>query len=102
MAIQDSTPPVACKLTPAGLATQSDRWLELGAQALLERVETAHGLRISFRREAGVEEELRALVDVERDCCAWARWTVETGTGELVLDVRASGTGIATLHGMFT
>ena len=69
---------------------------------MVERVETARGLRISFRDQPGVEEELHKLVAVENDCCSWADWRVATNTEHLVLKVSASGEGIATLHGMFT
>jgi hypothetical protein len=93
--------PVACSLTPAGLAAQAGRWQRLIARAMTERTETAHGLRMSFRPQAGAGEELRALVAVERECCPWAAWTVETGAETVVLDVRSAGEGIAALHGMF-
>jgi hypothetical protein len=92
---------VACTLTPADLAGQRGRWERLAARTMTERAETADGLRLVFGPEAGAEEELRALVAVERACCSWADWTVEAGEGQLVLTVRAAGAGIAALHGMF-
>ena len=95
------TVPVACTLTPADLSAQADRWQRLMARAMTERAETADGLRMSFRPEPGVGEELRRLVAVENDCCSWAAWAVETVAGAPVLDVRSTGPGIATLHGMF-
>jgi len=66
------------------------------------RAETAHGLRLSFRPEPGAEEELRALVAVENECCPWADWTIETTDEQIVLDVHSTAAGIATLPGMFT
>jgi len=39
---------------------------------------------------------------VETECCAWATWTVERTAGEIVLDVRATAEGIATLRAMFS
>ncbi len=95
------TTPLACTLTSADLATRSDRWKQLAALAMIERVETAYGLRISFRPASGVEEELRELAAVENECCSWAGWRVETDAELIVLDVRASREGIAVLHGMF-
>jgi hypothetical protein len=94
--------PVACALTAAGLAAQRDRWERLAARAMTERGETADGLRICFRAEPGAEDELRALVAVEKECCRWADWTVTQEEGQVVLAVRAAGDGIAALHGMFT
>lgn len=94
--------PVACTLTAADLAAQARRWVRLAARAMTGRAETAHGIRISFRPEPGAEKELRSLAAVERECCPWAAWTVEAGAGQLVLDVRSAGDGVAALHGMLT
>jgi len=91
---------VACTLTAADLAAQRGAWERLIARAMTERAETADGLRICFRPEPGAEAELRALVAVESECCAWASWTVEAGEGRLVLTVRAAGEGIGALHDM--
>src|SRR5881398_3148937 len=63
----DGPASIACTLTAAGLATQSKRWQQLRGRAMIDRVETAHGLRISFRSEPGVEDELRELVAVEKE-----------------------------------
>ncbi len=94
--------PVACALTSQDLAAQATRWQQLAARAMTERAETAHGLRISFRSEPGVEDELRELVSVENQCCPWATWTAEAGADYVVLNVASTGDGIAALHGMFT
>ena len=94
--------PVACSLTPAGLAAQAGRWTRLAALAMTDREETADGLRIGFRSEPGAEQELRALVAVETECCPWATWTVAASAGRITLDIRAAGEGIAALRTMFT
>jgi hypothetical protein len=94
--------PVACSLTTAGLAEQAGRWARIAARAITGQTKTADGLRLVFRPEPGIEEELRALVAVETQCCPWATWTVRTYATELTLDVRASGDGVTALHGMFT
>jgi MerR family copper efflux transcriptional regulator len=92
------TTPIACTLTPAELAARGDRWHRLIARAMTGRAETSDGLRICFRPEA--EEELRALVAAETECCPWATWTVERDAGTIVLDVRSTAEGVATLHGV--
>jgi len=94
--------PVACSLSPADLAAQAGRWAGLAARAMTGRARTAHGLRIWFRPEPGAEEELRALVATETECCPWATWTVQPSAAQIMLDVRSSGDGITALHGMFT
>ena len=92
---------IACTLSPAGLAAQAGRWERLIARAMTECTQTADGLRMSFRPGPGVGDELRRLAAEENDCCSWAAWAVETVAGTPVLDVRSTGPGIATLHGMF-
>ena len=54
-----------------------------------------------FRGEPGDEEELRALAAAETECCPWATWTVERDAGTIVLDIRSTAEGVATLLGMF-
>ena len=101
----DDTPasaPVACSLTTEGLREQASRWARLAARALTGHTKTADGLRLDFRPEPGIEEELRALVALERQCCPWATWTVRASATQLGLDVRATGDGVTALHGMFT
>lgn len=97
----DGIVPVACTLTSAGLVAQASHWERLIAGAMTELTQTSDGLRMFFRPAPGVEEELRKLVAVENGCCSWAAWTVETVAGALVLYVRSTGPGVATLHGMF-
>ncbi len=92
--------PVVCTLTAADLAAQARRWEELVGRAMTARTETECGLRIRFRPEAG--DELRALVAVERECCPWAAWTIESNPATLVLEVKATAEGITALHAMFT
>jgi hypothetical protein len=91
--------PIACALTPAGLAGQARRWRDLIARSLLARTETGDGLRLSFPPAA--EDELRALASVEAGCCAWATWRVERADGAVVLDARSAAEGVAVLRAMF-
>ena len=58
-------------------------------------------MRLRFRHEKAIDEELRALVAVETDCCAWARWEFRGEAGELVLDVTSTPEGAAALNSMF-
>jgi hypothetical protein len=92
---------IACTLSSAGLAAQAGRWERLIARAMTECTETADGLRMSFRPEPGVEEELRRLVAVESGCCSWADWMVQANAETIVLNVRSAREGIPTLHGLF-
>src|SRR5690242_1800407 len=94
---------VACTLTDVDHKTQRQRWLNLGENFGSARMTTDDGLRLVFRYHPRVERELRALVEVENDCCAWATWSVETDLdGTAVMVARSHGDGVATLHTMFT
>jgi hypothetical protein len=95
-------PVVACTLTNEDLGTQAERWTRLRSEAGLDRVETENGLRLRFRDERAVEEELQALVAVENECCVWASWDVLREDGELVMQASSTGEGVASLHAMFT
>lgn len=94
--------PIACALTKADLEVRRDRWLELAGRGGIEVASTENGLRLTFPGTPGVEEELRQLAELERDCCAFADWSVRSGGGKVVLDVTAaSEMGIAVVQGMF-
>jgi len=82
---------ISCKLTAGQLGRQRERWLALGPRREL----TADGLRLTF--EHPDPDELRELVAIERECCAWAEWRLE---GDAVV-VSSTGHGVAALHGMF-
>jgi hypothetical protein len=93
---------VACTLSDTDLKTQRERWLALGENFGLTREETTDGLRLRFRFHPQIQDELDALVAVENRCCSWAAWSVEREGDVLVVAARSEGTGVATLHGMFT
>ncbi len=93
---------VACSLTQDGMSERRRRWHELAGRAFVARTETGSGLRLEFRREAGVEDELFELARLERDCCAFAAWNVTTDGAHAVLDVTATGDqAVAAVQQMF-
>jgi hypothetical protein len=92
---------VACTLSDTDLKAQRDRWISVGTNFGIGREKTDDGLRLTFEDHPAVEQELRALVAVENDCCGWASWSVEHEQGVLVMAARSKGEGILTLHGMF-
>jgi hypothetical protein len=97
-----TNPPVACTLNGRAMEERRRRWDELAGRTLVARVETDRGLRLVFRAEAGVETELQELAALERDCCAFADWTVGSRGGDVVLEVSGSGDeGVAAVQAMF-
>jgi hypothetical protein len=69
------------------MGARQRRWQELAGRAFVERVETERGLRLVFRGEPGVAEELRELAALERECCAFAEWRVSSAGDDLALEV---------------
>ena len=92
---------IACTLSSTALASRRERWGRLIAESGLGRETTPDGMRLRFRADPRATAELSALASAERDCCAWADWSVERGD-ELTLHVRSAGNGVAALHTMFT
>jgi hypothetical protein len=96
-------PAIACSLEHADLAERRDDWRRLGKRALENVITTKTGLRLLFRDAPGVEDELQQLATLERDCCAFADWSVHARGEEVVLDVTAaSEEGIAAIQAMFS
>jgi hypothetical protein len=93
---------IACSLTQADLAKRQRRWLRLGERACTDGVINDNGLRLVFRAGLAIESELRELAALERDCCAFAEWSVHNNGDELVVDVRGdSSEEIAAVQAMF-
>lgn len=94
--------PVACSLTQGDLAGRRERWSRLAERALRLNETTAGGVRLRFRGLPGVAAELDNLVDAERVCCAFAEWSIERASGELILTVSAAGEGAPAVRELFT
>jgi hypothetical protein len=99
---RSADPVVACSLGQSDLAERQARWRRLADASLVERTRTDTGLRLVFRRDDGVETELGELAELERECCAFADWTVTADGGRVVLDVSASSAeAVAAVQAMF-
>jgi hypothetical protein len=82
---------VACSLGAGDLAGRTARWAALTARGLVRASRTERGLRLVFRAGPEVAGELNALVALERDCCAFAAWSVRESEDELALEVSGDG-----------
>lgn len=83
------SPPVACSLNATDLSRRAERWRDLAGQADLRLSRTDRGLRLTFAALPGVAGELTQLAALERDCCAFADWSVVRAGDRIVLDVTA-------------
>jgi hypothetical protein len=93
---------VACSLGAGDLARRAARWEALRTRALLRASRTERGLRLVFRAGPEVAGELNALVALERDCCAFAAWSVRESENELALEVSGDGEqAVAAVRSLF-
>jgi hypothetical protein len=92
---------IACTLTDGERTTRAERWRRLGDEASGRVVATDKGLRITFHSSPHAEAELRKLAELERECCAFATWTVRADGVDVLLDVEGEGDAVPVIHGMF-
>jgi hypothetical protein len=87
--------PIACSLSAADVVKRQRLWRELLDTSLLGRESIPGGLRLTVRPGAG--PQLHALIDLERDCCPWIRFTVNGNSATMT----AVGDGEEALRHMF-
>jgi hypothetical protein len=87
--------PVVCTLTSSDLRDRGAAWRKLFASGLLNRDRVPGGIRLSA--QPGAVEALRVLIDLERECCAWIDFEVDSTGATLT----AEGDGEAVLAEMF-
>jgi hypothetical protein len=94
---------VSCSLGQAELSQRAARWANLSARAHGQASSTESGLRLIFTADQGAGAELRELVELERDCCAFATWSVHENGGHFTVTIDANTPeGIAAVQAMFT
>ena len=79
--------PLACTLEGAAFAERRARWGALSQRALAGRERMPGGVRLRYRAEPGVGDELRELVRLEGDCCAFLEMRLRDDGAGLVLEV---------------
>lgn len=98
---QPAPAPVACRLSPLEMASRRQLWEEVADAALLRKDPTQRGARLQFRALPGIEERLRQLAELEKDCCAFASFSVVGSDDRVLLDVESSGDGVEAVRRMF-
>ncbi len=102
MQYNQPSPAVACSLNASELSSRVSRWQALAGVADPRVARTGRGLRIAFAAGPGVAAELAELADLERDCCAFATWSVRDDGDRLLLEVSAiTDDGVPAVQAMF-
>lgn len=97
--MDDTLPPIACRLSPAALTDRESAWRGVLRDGLLRREARPGGLRLVLM--PSVDARVRALLELEAECCPWFTSSVRDEAGQLVVDLVASGEGAAVLAAMF-
>ena len=77
----------SCSLSPGAMRERKELIDRLVAQALDRPSPIPCGIQARFDQGTGIEAQLRALVDLEAECCAFLTMTVRTEDNMLVLEV---------------
>jgi hypothetical protein len=94
-------PVIACSLNAEELPARQLRWQALTERGHVERAPIPGGVRLTFQAGPGVEEELRELAALERECCGFASFEVGVTAGHVTLDVTSSGDGVPAVRELF-
>lgn len=96
-----TTDTVACVLDGQAYHTRVARIHALMEQALISRERLATSVRLRFRLDAGVQENLEELVALERECCPFLVFALEKRPGEMVLTISGPESAAALLDDAF-
>ena len=79
--------PIACTLDAAAMGERGERWRALGDRALVGRERRDSRATLRFAASDDVAAELRELVRLEGECCAFLDMRIDARDGELVLTI---------------
>ena len=79
--------PIACTLTADAFRDRTAELAALAGRALQRRAAIPGGERLTFSGDPATERDLRAVVEVERACCAFLELDLRRDADRLVLDV---------------
>lgn len=91
--------PIACTLDAGGLDDRMALWRQVNAQ-VMSRSRSSDAIDVTYRPTSEVRELLPELAAAERDCCAFAEWTVTEAEDAVHLRVTSSADGLDALEAM--
>jgi len=93
---------VACGLSPAGLRERKALIDRLLAQATTAPAPVSGGVQARFGHNAAIAQELRALIALEAECCAFLSITVTRQDDLVVLDITGPPDAQSLIDALFT
>jgi hypothetical protein len=87
------TPRRACTLAPAAAADRARRWREIVGRGAPVVSRTADSVEARWLLDRGAADELEALVSAERECCAFAAWTIRRRGADTTLRITVEHDG---------
>jgi hypothetical protein len=84
-------PVLSCTLTAEELAERVRDWSAVGSRALLDRHAEDGRSLLRYRGDAGIREELRRLIGLEGQCCAFLTFDLAEQETDLVLTISGAG-----------
>ncbi|MDQ4143050.1 MAG: hypothetical protein M3198_04760 [Actinomycetota bacterium] len=95
--------PVACSLDAPASKSREQEWESLISSHLVDRGAIVDGVKLTFRSSEVSRTEVKRLVDLERDCCAWINWDLREADTSLALEATAeTEEGVKVLRSWFT
>ena len=92
--------PIACSLNPEALKARRAGLLSALVERAYERHELSDGLQLRFSAESAILGEITRVVDAERLCCRFLRFTIAVQPDEGPITLELTGpTGTAEFIG---
>jgi hypothetical protein len=91
--------PIACSLGAGNLERRLATIGEIGAKSLIEQRKEGATYLLRFRSDPETRERLEAIIEAEKQCCAFLDLSLEGSGDNLILSVTAPEAGQATADG---
>jgi hypothetical protein len=91
--------PLACSLGAGDLEQRLAMIGEVGARSLVDRHKDGDEHLLHFRPDPETRAGLEAIVDAERECCAFLDLSLKEDENHLILSIAAPAAGQATADG---
>jgi hypothetical protein len=93
--------PIACSLTTSQAAERARQTADIASRALRGREAIAGGQRLRFAGDRELEDELRAVVAAEAECCSFLDMRLRRGGGVIELDITGPAEARPIIEGLF-